>query len=122
MTPFAGWEAQLSAPPSPGTPGNVRLVVSLMSLLGVFLAEGPARCFLDAVNDVLFRQINESVYTHFIRSDANVIDDLLSPIAAWKNISVVNAANEDKDWAWLNAVKAKSWSIRGVLHPFLGAM
>ena len=37
---------------------------------------------------------------------ANVIDDLLVyRRAAGKFLVVVNAANEEKDWAWLNAVK-----------------
>ncbi len=47
-----------------------------------------------------------SCYTHFLNPDANVLDDcLVYRRASNKYLVVVNASNDDKDWAWLNAVK-----------------
>lgn len=111
MTPFAGWEMPLWYTSVLQEHLATRQAGGLFDVthMGVFLTEGPdAAVFLESVcgNDVLFRRIGESVYTHFLDPDANVIDDLIIyRIAAEKYLLVVNAANEDKDWAWLNAVK-----------------
>ena len=111
MSPFAGWEMPLWYTSVLQEHLATRQAAGLFDVthMGVFLAEGPdAAVFLESVcgNDVLFRNIGESVYTHFMDPDANVIDDLIIyRIAKEKYLLVVNAANEDKDWAWLNAVK-----------------
>ena len=77
--------------------------------MGVYQAEGPdAAAFLDSVvgNDVGGLEVGESLYTHFLDPDAQVIDDLLIyRRGPEKFLVVVNASNDDKDWAWLNAVK-----------------
>ena len=77
--------------------------------MGVFQVEGPdGAAFLDSVvaNDVSYLSIGESCYTHFLDPEANVIDDLIIYRRGLeKMLMVVNAANADKDWAWLNAVK-----------------
>jgi glycine hydroxymethyltransferase len=77
--------------------------------MGVFQAEGPdAVVFLDSVcgNDIGALEIGESCYTHFLTPDANVVDDLLVYRRGdEKYLVVVNAANDDKDWAWINAAK-----------------
>jgi len=77
--------------------------------MGVYQAEGPdAGVFLDGVcgNDISALEVGESCYTHFLDPNANVIDDLLVyRRSAQKYLMVVNAANDDKDWAWLNAVR-----------------
>jgi glycine hydroxymethyltransferase len=77
--------------------------------MGVFQVEGPdGPAFLDSVvaNDVSYLSVGESCYTHFLDSDANVIDDLIVyKRGKEKMLMVVNAANADKDWAWLNSVK-----------------
>jgi glycine hydroxymethyltransferase len=71
--------------------------------------EGPdGAAFLDSVvaNDVSYLSVGESCYTHFLDPDANVIDDLIVyKRGKEKMLMVVNAANADKDWAWLNVVK-----------------
>jgi glycine hydroxymethyltransferase len=57
-------------------------------------------------NDIGGMEVGESVYTHFLDPDANVIDDLLVyKRAENKYLVVVNASNDDKDWAWLNALR-----------------
>jgi glycine hydroxymethyltransferase len=77
--------------------------------MGVYQAEGPhASSFLDSVcaNDIAGLAVGESCYTHFLDPDANVIDDtLVYRRDLEKYLVVVNASNDDKDWAWLNAVK-----------------
>ncbi len=111
MAPFAGWEMPLWYTSVLQEHLATRQAGGLFDVthMGAFLAEGPdAAVFLDSVcgNDVLFRKIGESVYTHFMDPDANVIDDLIIyRIEAEKYLLIVNAANEDKDWAWLNAVR-----------------
>ncbi len=50
--------------------------------------------------------VGESCYTHFLDPKSNVIDDtLVYRRSADKYLVVVNASNDDKDWAWLNAVR-----------------
>jgi glycine hydroxymethyltransferase len=75
----------------------------------VFQAEGPdASLFLDSVcaNDISALEVGQSLYTHFLDVDANVIDDTLVYYRSKdKYLVVVNASNDSKDWAWLNAVR-----------------
>ena len=82
MAPFAGWDMPLWYSSVLQEHLATRQAAGLFDVthMGVFVAEGPdAAVFLDSVcgNDVLFREIGESVYTHFMDPDANVIDDLI---------------------------------------------
>jgi glycine hydroxymethyltransferase len=83
--------------------------------MGVFQAEGPqAAQFLDTVcgNDIGGLEIGESCYTHFLDPDSNVIDDtLVYHRSADKFLVVVNASNDSKVWAWLNAVREQKVAI-----------
>jgi glycine cleavage system aminomethyltransferase T len=48
----------------------------------------------------------ESLYTHFLTPDADVIDDTLVYRRGWDNyLVVVNASNDDKDRTWLESVR-----------------
>lgn len=80
-----------------------------VSHMGVYQAEGPdAVRFLDSVcgNEISALGVGKSCYTQFLDIHANVIDDcLIYRRAAEKYLVVVNASNDDKDWAWLNAVR-----------------
>ncbi|KPL06475.1 hypothetical protein AMJ86_08370, partial [bacterium SM23_57] len=70
--------------------------------------------FLDSVcgNDISSLEIGQSLYTHFLDPKANVIDDLLVyRRGEMKYLMVVNAANDEKDWTWLNAVREGSVRI-----------
>jgi glycine hydroxymethyltransferase len=71
--------------------------------------EGPdAAVFLDSIcgNDISSLTMGQSLYTHFLDPNANVIDDLLVyHRGEMKYLLVVNAANDKKDWTWLNAVR-----------------
>jgi glycine hydroxymethyltransferase len=82
--------------------------------MGVYQAEGPdAAIFLNSVcpndicgNDVYRLKVGSSLYTQLLDADASVIDDLIIYRRdAEKYLMVVNASNDDKDWAWLNAVR-----------------
>ena len=111
MIPFAGWEMPVWYTSVLEEHLATRNAAGLFDVthMGVFQAEGPdAAIFLDAVcgNDVITLQVGESYYTHFMDPHANVIDDLLVYRRnADQYLVVVNAANEQKDWAWLNAVR-----------------
>ena len=111
IIPFAGWEMPVWYSSVMDEHLAVRNAVGLFDVahMGVYQAEGPdAAAFLDSVvgNDASYLTIGESCYTHFMDPDANVIDDLLIyRRGKEKFLVVVNASNDDKDWAWLNAVK-----------------
>jgi glycine hydroxymethyltransferase len=114
MVPFAGWEMPVQYTSIVEEHLATRKAAGLfdVSHMGVYQAEGPdAAAFLDSVcgNDIAALQVGESVYTHLLDPDANVIDDLLVYCRAEeKYLVVVNASNDDKDWAWLNAVREGS--------------
>ncbi len=111
IIPFAGWEMPVWYTSVTEEHLATRNAAGLfdVSHMGVYQAEGPdALTFLDSVcaNDIDTLDIGQSCYTHFLTVDADVIDDLL----VYRRqqdvyLVVVNASNDDKDWAWLNAVK-----------------
>ncbi|PWB51790.1 MAG: glycine cleavage system protein T [Anaerolineales bacterium] len=108
---YAGWEMPVWYTSVMEEHLAVRQTAGLFDVahMGVLQVEGPdGAAFLDSVvaNDISYLAVGESCYTHLLDPEANVIDDLIvykrSPE---KMLIVVNAANFDKDWAWLNAVK-----------------
>jgi glycine hydroxymethyltransferase len=111
MVPFAGWDMPVWYTTVLEEHMATRKASGLfdVSHMGVYQAEGvDAPAFLDCVcaNDISTLGVGESLYTHFLDPQANVIDDLL--VYHHKSdqyLVVVNASNDDKDWAWLNAVK-----------------
>jgi glycine hydroxymethyltransferase len=111
IIPFAGWDMPVWYSSVTEEHLATRNAAGLfdVSHMGVYQAEGPsAVTFLDSVcgNDISALAIGESCYTHFLDQDANVIDDLLVYRRGKEvYLVVVNASNDDKDWAWLNAVK-----------------
>jgi len=117
MIPFAGWEMPVWYSTVMEEHLAVRSAAGLFDVahMGVYEAAGPdAAQFLDSVvgNDIGGLGIGESCYTHFLDTEANVIDDLLVYRRGLeKFLVVVNASNDDKDWAWLNAVKSGAAKI-----------
>ncbi|MEX2161738.1 MAG: glycine cleavage system aminomethyltransferase GcvT [Anaerolineales bacterium] len=111
IVPFAGWEMPLRYSSVREEHLAVRQAAGLFDVthMGVYDASGPqAASFLDSVcgNEITAMSIGESIYTHFFDPDAGVIDDLLVyRLGAEHFLIVVNAANDDKNWAWLNAVR-----------------
>jgi glycine hydroxymethyltransferase len=112
MVPFAGWEMPVWYTSVVEEHLATRQAAGLfdVSHMGVFQAEGPwAGIFLDGVcgNDILALKVGESCYTHFLTPEAAVIDDcLIYRRRKEKYLVVVNASNNDKDWAWLTSVQA----------------
>jgi glycine hydroxymethyltransferase len=110
IIPFAGWEMPVWYTSVVEEHLATRHAAGLfdVSHMGVYQFEGPdAPVFLDSVcsNDICALAIGESCYTHFLDPDANVIDDtLVYRRAKEKYLVVVNASNDDKDWAWINQV------------------
>jgi glycine hydroxymethyltransferase len=111
MVPFAGWDMPVWYSSVLEEHTAVREAAGLFDVthMGVYQAEGPdAEMFLDSVcaNDISSLAVGESCYTHFLDQDANVLDDLLIyRRGKEKFLAVVNASNDEKDWAWLNGVQ-----------------
>ncbi len=111
MAPFAGWEMPLWYSSVREEHQAVRNAAGLfdVSHMGIYQAEGPdAAIFLDSVcgNDIGYLDVGQSVYTHFLDPDANVIDDLIVyQRGPEEYLIVVNASNDDKDWSYLCAVR-----------------
>ncbi len=108
---YAGWEMPVWYTSVMEEHLAVRQAAGLFDVahMGVLQVEGPdGAAFLDSVvaNDISYLSVGESCYSHLLDPDANVIDDLIVyKRSNEKMLIVVNAANFEKDWAWLNAAK-----------------
>jgi glycine hydroxymethyltransferase len=117
MAPFAGWEMPLWYTSISDEHRAVRGAAGLfdVSHMGLLEVSGPhAAYFLNLVttNGVYALRPGESQYTYLLAPDGWVIDDamvyMLSPS---RYLMVVNAANKDKDWGWLQAVNEREVCI-----------
>jgi len=110
MVEFAGWEMPVRYTSIQEEHVAVRTAAGLFDVthMGVFDFRGPnARAFLDLVttNDVGTLEVGQSQYGYLLSPHAHVIDDvMIYRLADERYMMVVNAANNDKDWAWLHAV------------------
>ena len=110
MVPFAGWEMPVQYTGVLEEHQATRQAAGLfdVSHMGVWEAIGPtAAAFLDGIfgNEVSSLQPGESMYLHLLAPDAHVHDDCyVYYLDREKYLIVVNASNDDKDWAWVNAV------------------
>lgn len=78
-----------------------------VSHMGEFIVTGPDReKFLHyaTVNDVIAMTPGQVQYNCMCKPDGGIVDDLLVYKFADHMMVVVNAANLDKDWKWLNSV------------------
>jgi glycine hydroxymethyltransferase len=77
--------------------------------MGVYEVRGAdAASFLDSIcgNDCGGLLPGESLYSHFLTPEADVIDDTLVYRRGWdKYLVVVNASNDDKDRTWFESVR-----------------
>jgi len=143
MVPFAGWEMPVQYTGIYEEHLATRHAAGLfdVSHMGVYDVRGPdAASFLDAVcgNDCGGLQPGESLYTHFLTPEADVLDDTLVYRRGRDNyLVVVNASNDDKDRTWLESVRdgkvcidtARPWArtygyeaaIRNLRDPKSGA-
>ncbi len=110
LIPFAGWEMPVWYSSVSDEHRAVRQAAGLfdVSHMAVFEVSGPhATAFLDTVgsNYVGWLQPGQSHYSYLLDPDGSVIDDIMVYYLERDHyLVVVNAANADKDWAWLNAV------------------
>ncbi len=111
MVPFAGWDMPVWYSSVMDEHLAVRNAAGLFDVahMGVWDASGPDACaFLDSIcaNEVAALEPGQSLYTHLLTPDGKVIDDLMIyRRSAASYLIVVNASNDDKDWAWVNAVR-----------------
>jgi glycine hydroxymethyltransferase len=111
MVPFAGWDMPVWYTSVVEEHLATRQAAGLfdVSHMGVYDVRGPdAASFLDAVcgNDCGGLHPGESLYTHFLTPDADVVDDTLVYRRGGEDyLVVVNASNDDKDRTWLESVR-----------------
>jgi len=111
MVPFAGWDMPVWYTSVVEEHLATRQAAGLfdVSHMGVYDVRGvDAASFLDTVcgNDCGGLLPGESLYTHFLTPNADVVDDTLVYRRGWHNyLVVVNASNDDKDRTWLLSVR-----------------
>jgi glycine hydroxymethyltransferase len=112
MAPFAGWDMPTWYTSIGEEHRCVRDSAGLFDLthMGIFQIEGPrsaAFLSLACTNDADLLRPGESQYTFLLAPDGQVVDDaMLYALTGPSFLLVVNAANADKDWAWIQAVNS----------------
>ncbi|MGC9521464.1 MAG: glycine cleavage system aminomethyltransferase GcvT [Anaerolineae bacterium] len=110
MVPFGGWEMPVWYSGNLDEHRAVREAAGLFDIshMGCWDVRGPeADTFLNMVmvNDITLLEDGDSQYTAFFDIDGIPHDDLLVYRRSRDHyIVVVNAANNDKDWAWVNGI------------------
>jgi glycine hydroxymethyltransferase len=126
MAPFAGWEMPLWYTSIGDEHRAVREAAGLfdVSHMGILEARGPhAAYFLNLVttNDVSRLHPGETEYCYLLSPDGRVIDDVMVYVLVPdRYLVVVNAANAEKDWAWLRAVNER-WACIDDERPWVRA-
>jgi glycine hydroxymethyltransferase len=144
MVPFAGWEMPVQYTGVLEEHQATRRAAGLfdVSHMGVWEVAGQgAGAFLDAVlgNEVSSLFPGQATYAHMLTPTGEVIDDCYVYYRGpGCYLMVVNASNDDKDWAWANAVQrgevmidaSLPWvkapgrqnvTLRDLRHPAAGA-
>jgi len=109
MIEFCGWQMPVQYSGLVDEHHTVRQAVGLfdVSHMGEFIVEGPkALEFLQYVttNDVSKLVIGQAQYSAFPRPEGGLVDDVIVYRRGEQNyLLVVNAANIDKDFAWLQS-------------------
>lgn len=117
MVPFAGWEMPVWYSSVIEEHKATRTAAGLfdVSHMGVCDASGPNACaFLDLItaNDVSALQVGNSHYNYLLGPDGVPIDDMMIyRIGEERYLIVINASNNDKDWAWMNGVNEGKFVI-----------
>lgn len=110
MVPFGGYDMPVWYSGVSEEHLAVRQTAGLFDVthMGAFDVSGAgAADFLDIVlaNDVYLLKVGQSQYTYLLDTTGRIIDDLLVyRVEPERYMMVVNASNNDEDWAWLNAV------------------
>lgn len=117
LVTFAGWEMPIWYSSALDEHRAVRQAAGLFDLghMGILQISGQhATEFLNIVcsNYVGWLQDGQSQYAYLLDSDGLIIDDIFIYRRAWdRYLVVVNAANERKDWEWLNGVNSGKYAI-----------
>lgn len=117
LVPFAGYDMPVWYTSVTAEHKAVRTSAGLfdVSHMGVFEFSGAgAETFLNAVttNDVVALEVGMSHYSYLLGVDGSPLDDIfVYRLARDRFMVVVNASNNDKNWAWLNAVLASEVQI-----------
>ena len=120
MAPFAGWEMPLWYASIGDEHRAVRGAAGLfdVSHMGMLEVSGPhAAYFLNTVmtNNVDALRPGQSQYGYLLQPDGRIVDDIMVyMVSPARYLIVVNAANAEKDWAWLNAVNNREVRIDDV--------
>ena len=110
MVPFAGWDMPVWYSSVAEEHAAVRNGAGLfdVSHMGVWDIKGRgAEAFLNAVtaNDVEALDVGRAHYSYLLGVDGIPVDDIfVYRLAQDHFMLVVNAANDDKDWAWVNGI------------------
>ena len=110
MVPFGGWDMPVWYTGNSEEHHAVREAAGLfdVSHMGCWDIQGSeAATFLNLimVNDISTLEIGESQYSALFDVDGIPLDDLLVyRMAEDHYLVVVNASNNDKDWAWVNVI------------------
>jgi glycine hydroxymethyltransferase len=113
ILPFAGYQMPGWYGPVAEEHEAVRRAAGIFDVghMGVFEVSGEAAAeFLDTVttNFVLRVEPGHSQYSYVLDVDGRVMDDIIVYRLDWDRFMlVVNAANQDKLWAWFNAVNER---------------
>jgi glycine hydroxymethyltransferase len=111
IVPFAGYDMPVWYKGVSQEHAAVRTAAGLfdVSHMGVWEVTGPdAEHFLAGLtsNDVLALAPGEAHYSYLLGVDGVPLDDMyLYRLGSDRFMMVVNASNNDKDWAWANAVR-----------------
>ena len=117
LVPFAGWEMPVRYTSTLDEHRAVRETAGLFDLghMGVFQVEGDgATEFLNVVtsNYAAWLEDGCSQYVYLLDANGVALDDIfVYRRAADRYLVVVNAANEKKDWAWLNGINEGRYAI-----------
>ena len=111
IVPFAGYEMPVQYTSVMEEHLAVRGNAGLfdVSHMGLFEFTGEdVHLFLNTVaaNDVALIEVGDSQYSFLLAPDGSVVDDIwVYRVDTQRFWMVVNASNNDKDWAWLKAVQ-----------------
>jgi glycine hydroxymethyltransferase len=109
MVPFGGWDMPVWYTSARDEHLAARNAAGLFDVthMGVLDARGPEACaFLDRIgtNDVSKLAVGRSHYSYMLDENGDVVDDIMVyRVEPERYLVVVNAANMDKDWAWLRS-------------------
>ena len=117
MVPFAGWSMPVYYEGIAEEHAAVRTAAGLFDVghMGVFAVEGEhAGEFLDLATTANASRLpnGRAAYTYLLDPTGHPLDDLIIyRLERERYLAVVNAANTEKNWVWLNGVNERQYEI-----------